>query len=109
MKDVSLYRSSELVPSDVRLAARTVSRHHVGGQARIAKIDVDTDVVMAKIDALTTATGSAMSNMVRVAQVQRQLEQLVPEASGRLAMLADDHALAMSDAVADLRRDMRRR
>jgi len=72
-------------------------------------MDADTDVAQAKIDDLTMATGTAMSSVVRVAQAQRHLEQLAPEAAGRLAYLADDHLLAMSEVLADLRRDMRRR
>jgi len=55
------------------------------------------------------ATGAAMQAVVRVAQAQKHLEQLAPEASGRLAFLADDHMLAMAEVLADLRRELRRR
>jgi hypothetical protein len=99
----------ELLPSDARRAGRAVSRYQAHGQVSIAKADTDTDVTIAKGDGYTAATGSAMGNVVRVAQAQRQLEQLAPEASGRLAMLADDHALSMADFLGELRRDLRRR
>jgi hypothetical protein len=75
----------------------------------VSATDADTDVAQAKIDNLTMATGTAMSSVVRIAQAQRHLEQLAPEASARLAYLADDHMLGMGETLADLRRDLRRR
>jgi hypothetical protein len=97
------------VARDARRAGRAISHYQSGGQVRVAKVDIDTDVALAKVDALTAATGSAMGSVVRVAQAQRHLEQLAPEAAGRLAFLADDHMLGMADIMADLRHDMRRR
>ena len=78
------------------------------GRRRIARIDTEGDVAVVKIDVLTIATGTAMGGVIRVAQVQRQLEALVAEAAGRLALLADDHLLAMGETLADLRRNPRR-
>lgn len=110
MNDIERYTGSgELLGTDVRRAARAVSRYQAAGQVRVAKCDTDTDVAIAKGQAYTQATGSAASNVIRVAQAVKTLEQLAPEASGRLAMLADDHALAMAEFLADLRRDLRRR
>lgn len=109
MNELNLYGSSSLLPSDARRAGRAISRYQSGGQVRLARVDTDTDVAIGKEEALTAATGSAMGNVVRVAQAQRQLEQLAPEASGRLAMLADDHALTMAEIISDLRRELRRR
>jgi len=97
------------VSRDVRRASRAISRYQSGGQVRLATVDTETDVAMAKVDALTSATGSAMGSVVRVAQAQRHLEQLAPEASGRLAFLADDHMIGMGDVMSDLRRNLRRR
>lgn len=93
---------------DVRRAARAVTRYQAGGQVRIARIDVETDISLVKVDALTAATGTAMGAVVRVAQAQQQLELLAPAAAGRLAHLADSHLLAMGDLVQDLRRELRR-
>jgi hypothetical protein len=92
-----------------RQASRAISRHQLSAQVRSAAVDADTDVTLAKVDNLTMATGSAMQSVVRVAQAQRQLEQLAPEAAGRLAFLADDHMLGCAEILADLRRDLRRR
>jgi hypothetical protein len=108
--------SGEIIPypgsgltRDARRASRTISRYQSCAQVRVARVDIETDVAIAKVDALTTATGTAMGSVVRVAQAQRQLEQLAPEAAGRLAFLADDHMLSMGDAMQDLRRELRRR
>src|SRR4051794_36899361 len=106
---LDIYGNENTLPSDTRRAGRAISRQQAQGQVRIAQADVDTDVAIAKGDSYTAATGSAMGNVIRVAQAQRQLEQLAPEASGRLAMLADEHALTMADNLAELRRNLRRR
>lgn len=94
---------------ETRLAGRAISRQRAGALVRVAAADADADVAQAKIDNLTMATGTAMSSVVRIAQAQRNLEQLAPECSGRLAYLADDHMLGMGEVLADLRRDLRRR
>lgn len=106
--DIATYTTGG-VPSDARRAARAISRYQSSARVQVAKVDSETDVALAKVDALTTATGSAMTSVLRVAQAQRNLEQLAPEAAGRLAFLADDHLLSMGDVMADLRRDLRRR
>jgi hypothetical protein len=98
-----------LLPQHSRRAARSISRYQVGGGVRVAAVDTDTDVALAKVDASTATTGHAMTAVVRVAQLQKSLELLAPEAAGRLAFLADDHMLSMSEVVADLRRELRRK
>jgi uncharacterized protein (DUF2384 family) len=86
-----------------------MSRHSTGAQLRVSAIGAVTDAAIAKIDDVTMATGTAMSSVTRVAQAQRHLEQLVPEVSGRLAFLAEDHLLGMVEILSDLRRNLRRR
>lgn len=94
--------------SDARRAGRAVSRYQAQGQVSLAVYDVLTDTALAKSDSVTAVTGHAMADVVRVAQAQQHLELLAPAASGRLAMLADDHALAMVELTADHRRNIRR-
>lgn len=107
--DLTTYEDGFPLIRDVRRAGRAISRHQSGGQVRQAMVDIDTQVALTNADAITAATGSAMGSVLRVAQAQRHLEQLAPEAAGRLAYLADDHMLSMGDVMADLRRDLRRR
>ena len=109
MNDLQPYSGGEVISGPARRAARAISRHRLDAPVRVAAVDADTDTALAKIDNLTMATGNAMSAVVRVAQAQRHLEQLAPEAAGRLAYLADDHMLGASEVLADLRRDLRRR
>ena len=109
MNDLQPYLSGEVISGHARRAARAISRHRLDAHVRVAAVDADTDTALAKIDNVTMATGNAMSAVVRIEQAQRHLEQLAPEATGRLAYLADDHILGASEILADLRRDLRRR
>ena len=108
MSQIEPYIAQSGLTRDARRTARTVSRYQAQGQAAIAGLDVQTDTSLAKLDNLTATTGHAIGVIVRVAQAQRQLEQMAPEASGRLAMIADDHALSCVEILADHRRAMRR-
>ncbi len=108
MGELMPYGSNALVTREARQAFRAISRAKTHAEVRIAEVDASTDVTLAKVDNLTMATGTAMQQVVRVARVQRELEQLAPEASGRLNFLADDHLLGCADLMADLRRELRR-
>jgi outer membrane scaffolding protein for murein synthesis (MipA/OmpV family) len=107
--DITPYSGHEVGLRNARRAGRAISRNRAGALVRVSGTDADTDVAQAKIDNLTMATGTAMSSVVRVAQAQRHLEQLAPEASARLAFLADDHMLGMGEVLAELRHDLSRR
>lgn len=97
-----------LLDRDARRTSRAIARGRLTTQLRSSQVDNTTDVTLAKVDNLTMATGNAMQQVIRVAQAQRQLEQMIPEAAGRLAFLADDHLLGCTELLADLRREMRR-
>jgi hypothetical protein len=109
--DIDYYgqRPGQPVPRDVRRAAQHLARHQLANQVQIAAMSSDTDVAIEQMEDDTVATGSAMGNVVRVAQLQRRLEEIAPEASGRLNQLAEDHAFGMSDDVARLRRRLNRK
>ena len=108
MSELAPYSGSSAPSRDARRSSREIARGRLGTQVRASLVDNATDVNMAKVDNLTMATGNAMQQVIRVAQAQRQLEQMIPEAAGRLAYLADDHLLGCSELLADLRREMRR-
>lgn len=97
-----------VVSREARQASRAINRGRLGTQVRLAAVDDATDVALGKAENLTMATGSTMQLVARVAMAQRQLEQLAPESSGRLAFLADDHLWGCAEVLGDLRRDMRR-
>lgn len=97
-----------LVPRDARRLARCRSGQATNREMRGHAVDAETDVAIDKVQNLTMAAGTAMSAIVNVATAQQSLEQLAPGASGRLALLADSHALEMAETLADLRMRLRR-
>ncbi len=109
MRDLQLCDSIELLRGDVRGGSRSISRLQTGALVRQVAVDSETDVALTKIDAITTATGQGMGAIARVAQAQTSLEQLTPQASGRLNLLADRHALDVAEVLGDLHHRLRRR
>jgi hypothetical protein len=109
MSDLDLYTGAGSLLRDARRASRAISRVQAGGQVRQAQVDVDADVAMGKLDALTAATGQAMGQVAKVGMAEQQLAQLAPMASGRLSFIADRHMLAAADVLDDLRHELRRR
>ena len=97
-----------LISRQARRYGREISRGRLGALIRTGQVDNTTDITLAKIDNLTMATGNAMQQVSRVTQAQRHLEQLTPEAAGRLAFLAEDHMLGCAELLSDLRRELRR-
>lgn len=109
MSELARFQSSDLLPSDVRRTGRAISRLQSRSQVRLSSIEAQVEESITKADGYTAASGSASADVVRLAQLQKQLELVAPEASGRLALIAEDHAFAMVDILGDLRRDLRRR
>jgi hypothetical protein len=91
-----------------RQASWAIGRQQLRGQVQIAGIDSATDATLAKIEDYAQVTVGAAMAVVRVAQAQRQFEQLAPEAAGRLAILVDDHGLGSYELLAGYRRELRR-
>ena len=108
MSDITPYTQGGGLSRDARRYGREISRGRLGTLIRTSQVDNATDVTLAKVDNLTMATANAMQQVSRVTQAQRHLEQLTPEAAGRLAFLAEDHVLGCAELLADLRREMRR-
>ena len=108
MSDITPYTQGGSLSRDARRYGREISRGRLGTLIRTSQVDNATDVSLAKVDNLTMATANAMQQVSRITQAQRHLEQLTPEAAGRLAFLAEDHVLGCAELLADLRREMRR-
>lgn len=101
-------QAMSLLPRDARRTGRAVSRTSSGGLMRRTAVDAETDVTLTKTDSITAVTGAIMNDVARVAQAQAQFELLVPEASARLNMIADNHALDLMKQAAEHRRSLRR-
>ena len=108
MSELAPYTNGSALSRDGRRYGREISRGRLSTLIRTNQVDNVTDVALAKVDNLTMATANAMQQVSRVTQAQRHLEQLTPEAAGRLAFLAEDHVLGCAELLADLRREMRR-
>lgn len=93
---------------DARRTGRQIQRAQSVGQLRQAVIDVETDIAIARVEAVTAATGQAMGSVARVAQAELALVQQFPQASGRVAFIAERHMLALGDIVDGLCRQVRR-
>lgn len=105
--EVTLFSSGALA-RDVRRSSRALSRIEADGVLRQTAVDVETDVAIAKLDSQTTATGIGLAAIGRVAQAQTAIEQLAPQASARLNLLADQHGLAMAAELDRLHQRLRR-
>jgi hypothetical protein len=109
MSNIQKYVGGQgLAPRDARRLDRSLIGHQVGREIRQSRSDVEVDVAISKIQGLTMATGAGMQSIVQVATAQQSMEQMAPSASGRLAMLADMHALDVADTLQDVRHRMRR-
>jgi hypothetical protein len=105
--DLAPYDASSLALRDSRRAARQISRYEARSQMRIASTDTETDVSIAKIDSTTAVTGSATMAVTRVGLAIKSLEMQAPEVSGRLALLADMHAINVAEVMSDHQRKLR--
>lgn len=94
---------------ELHRASRVLGKRQLESHVRINSTDLCVDEAIAIAEGYTAATGNAMTAVARVGQLQTQLELLNPACSARLNLLADDHALSMVEALADLRQDLRRR
>jgi hypothetical protein len=108
MTSMERYGGSGLAPRDAKQIRRAQNRREVERDGRFGRTDLETDVAISKVQNATMATGVGMQAVVTVATAQQSLEQMAPAASGRLAMIADMHALDIVDTLADLRCRLRR-
>jgi hypothetical protein len=60
---------------DSRRAGRQISRQGAQTQLRLAGIDYETDVTIGKEESLTAVTVHGMTDVTRVAQVQKHLRR----------------------------------
>lgn len=93
---------------DARRLGRELSRVQAGTAIDVARIDAAVQRREAVVDGVTTVAARAMQHVSVVAQAEQQMAMTTPSASGRLAAIADAHALAMTGIVMDTERALRR-
>ncbi len=111
MSEIQRFMSgSRLVSTgDSKRVARAVSRGYAISTVRSHDVQDETDVMLDKIEAATSVTGQTIGATVLVALAQQEAETRAPAASGRLALLADNHALIMANFQTDHARTLRRK
>lgn len=101
----------------VHQAATTLlSRHVSRGLTRLedhallgrAQIEAVASIQAAKADALGAVAGRALQDVALLSQMEQQLAQTVPLASGRLAAIADVAAISLTSVVTDTACRLRR-
>lgn len=105
MSNIERYQGGGLVPSRT---TRAIARINSGADIDAAIINAKAEVEMVKLDGIAAITGQAMHKTAMVSQLEQSLAQTVPHASGRLAMLGDLSALAMSEVVTNAARRISR-
>ncbi len=77
-------------------------------QIMSAHIETSAEVQARRADAIGAVAGRAMQDAALLSQMEQQLAQTVPMASGRLALIADSAALALAEVVHDAAYRLRR-
>jgi hypothetical protein len=104
MYELEPRRESRLASRDARQVDRIRSRNHV----RETIAYEETDFVVTKIQCDTLATATGMKDVTGIGQILNALELHSPASSGRLNLIADHHAMGVTDALEELRHRLRR-
>jgi len=99
---------SSLSPRVAKALGRQLGSIEAGGAVALAQIDVAVQRREAVTDGVTSIAARAMQHVAAVSQTEVQMALTVPNASGRLAAVADAHALAMTGIVIDTARALGR-
>lgn len=80
---------------------RALSRLSNGTTLAVATVQSRAEVEARKIDAVSAVAAKAMQDVALLSQMEQSLALAVPQASGRLATIADLAAVSMAGIVAD--------
>lgn len=108
MSEVQPYGGGMLATRTSRQVGRAVTRIQGGGSVRLARVEAEAEIKAATVEAVTYVGRRAMQSVALLSQLEQQLAQTVPMASGRLAAIGDIAALSMGEVVADTVRCLRR-
>lgn len=103
MSNIELYNptSGLLAGRQTKALARGLASVHYSSALQVARIEAAVQCREAVADGITAVTAKAMQHVAVVSQAEQNMAQTVPHASGRLAAVADAHALAMTAIVMD--------
>ncbi len=101
MTNIDRYQPSHLTrPAGTsRGVSRGLTRLSDATSLDLARVEATAEVQAVKTDAVTYVANRAMHNVTMVSTLEAQLAQACPQASGRLAMLADVASLSLADLL----------
>ncbi len=99
---------SSLAPRTARALGRQLGGIAASAAVDVARIDAAVQRREAIADGITSVAGRAMQHVAMGSQAEQTFAQAVPHASGRLAAVADAHAIAMTSVVMDTARALGR-
>jgi hypothetical protein len=91
-------------PAAVRRTGRALVRLSNETSYAVSVTDARAEIEEAKVNGIAAVGIRAMQDVALLSQVEQSLAQTVPQASGRLATIADLAALSMADVVANAAR-----
>ena len=97
-----------LSPRVARALGRDLATIQAGTSVDVARIDAAVLRRETVTDGITAITGRALQHVALVSQAEQQLAMTTPAASGRLAAVADAHALVMTGIVMETARALGR-
>jgi hypothetical protein len=108
MSTIEPYSSASLTSTSIgprtrlaRQASRALAEIDARTSVGLAGIEAAVELQAAKAHAVAYVGRAAMQDVALLSQVEQQLGQAVPHASGRLAAIADLTAVALSEVVVD--------
>lgn len=110
MSNIELFNPAGgvLAGRQTKALARSLANIQHGSALQVARIEAAVQGREAVADGVTAVTARAMQHVAVVSQAEQSMAQTVPHASGRLAAVADAHALAMTAIVMDTARALGR-
>lgn len=100
MSNIQPYQGGGAVsPRQSRWLNKSLGNVEAGTSLGLAKIEATAEIQAVKTDAVTYVAGRAMHAVTMISTLETQLAQTCPQASGRLALIADLTSLSLADLV----------
>ena len=108
MNTIDRYTAAVAGRVQSRQLGRNLARIEDDTSVQIARVEARADIDASKIDAVTVVAQRAMQGVAFVSQIEQQLGQTVPIAVTRLQAVGDLATLAMGQVVTDSVTKLRR-
>lgn len=106
--ELSMYRQGLFGLGEVKSSRRQLSRLELRAREQQIAVELVADLQAARIHGVAYVTKQALQDAALISEVEGQLGQLIPDARGRLAGIADVGCLGMAELVAETTRRVSR-